>query len=68
MVKLELRRPTRDSEMVLVQNWFGELKRLMPAGRKSDRFSHSRLHPLLVIERFVKEEKIKFGEMRISRR
>ena len=31
MVKLEQTRPTPVTEMILVQNWFEELKRLVPA-------------------------------------
>jgi serine/threonine protein kinase/Tol biopolymer transport system component len=34
MVKLDQRKPTPVTEMILVQNWFEELKRLMPAGKK----------------------------------
>jgi hypothetical protein len=34
MVKLEQRKPTPVNEMILVQNWFEELKRLVPAGKK----------------------------------
>ena len=34
MVKLEQRKPTPVTEMILVQNWFEELKRLIPAGKK----------------------------------
>jgi hypothetical protein len=34
MVKFENRTPTPVTEMVLVQNWFEELKRLVPAGKK----------------------------------
>jgi serine/threonine-protein kinase len=33
MVKPEQRKPTPVTEMVLVQNWFEELKRLLPAGK-----------------------------------
>ena len=33
MAKLEQRKPTPVTEMILVQNWCGELKRLLPAGR-----------------------------------
>jgi hypothetical protein len=33
MVKLEQRKPTPVTEMILVQNWFEELKRLTPAGK-----------------------------------
>jgi serine/threonine-protein kinase len=33
MVKLEQRKPTPVTEMILVQNWFEELKRLAPAGK-----------------------------------
>ena len=33
MVKLEDRKPTPATEMILVQNWFEELKRLVPTGR-----------------------------------
>ena len=31
MVKLEQRKPSPVTEMILVQNWFEELKRLAPA-------------------------------------
>lgn len=34
MVKFENRRPTPVTEMVLVQNWLEELKRLVPTGKK----------------------------------
>ena len=34
MVKWEQRKPTPVTEMVLVQNWFEELKRLVPTGKK----------------------------------
>jgi hypothetical protein len=34
MMKLEQRTPTPVTEMILVQNWFEELKRLVPAGKK----------------------------------
>jgi Tol biopolymer transport system component len=34
MVKLEEAKPTPVTEMVLVQNWFEELKRLAPAGKR----------------------------------
>ena len=34
MVKQEQRKPTPVTEMILVQNWFEELKRLVPAGKK----------------------------------
>ncbi len=34
MVKFENRKPTPVTEMILVQNWFEELKRLVPAGKK----------------------------------
>jgi hypothetical protein len=34
MVKLEQRKPAPVTEMILVQNWFEELKRLVPAGKK----------------------------------
>jgi serine/threonine-protein kinase len=34
MVKLEQREPTPVTEMTLVQNWFEELERLVPAGKK----------------------------------
>jgi serine/threonine protein kinase len=34
MVKSEQRKPTPVTELVLVQNWFEELKRLVPAGKK----------------------------------
>jgi hypothetical protein len=34
MVKLEDRKPAPLTEMVLVENWFEELERLAPAGRK----------------------------------
>ena len=33
MVKLEETKPTPVTEMILVQNWFEELKRLCPTGR-----------------------------------
>ena len=33
MVKLEQRKPTPVTEMILVQNWFEELKHLVPAGK-----------------------------------
>jgi Tol biopolymer transport system component len=33
MVKLDERKPRHVREMILVQNWFEELKRLVPAGR-----------------------------------
>ena len=33
MVKLEQRKPSPVTEMILVQNWFGELKRLVPTGK-----------------------------------
>jgi hypothetical protein len=33
MVKLEERKPQPVTEMILVQNWFEELKRLCPTGR-----------------------------------
>jgi serine/threonine-protein kinase len=34
MVKLEQRKPTPVTEMILVQNWFEELKRRLPIGKK----------------------------------
>jgi hypothetical protein len=34
MVKLEDRKPAPVTEMVFVQNWFEELKRLVPTGKK----------------------------------
>jgi serine/threonine-protein kinase len=34
MVRLEDRKPSPLTEMTLVQNWFEELKRLDPAGKK----------------------------------
>jgi Tol biopolymer transport system component len=34
MVKVEQRKPTPVTEMILVQNWFEELKRLIPTGKK----------------------------------
>jgi len=34
MVKWEQRKPTPVTELTLVQNWFEELKRLLPAGKK----------------------------------
>jgi serine/threonine protein kinase len=34
MMKLEQRTPTPVTEMILVQNWFEELKRLLPSGKK----------------------------------
>jgi hypothetical protein len=34
MVKLEQRKPTPVTEMILVQNWFEELKRLVPTRKK----------------------------------
>jgi len=34
MMKLEQRMPTPVTEMILVQNWFEELKRLVPTGKK----------------------------------
>ena len=34
MMKLEQRTPTPVTEMILIQNWFEELKRLVPAGKK----------------------------------
>jgi eukaryotic-like serine/threonine-protein kinase len=34
MVKFENRKPTPVTEMILIQNWFEELKRLVPAGKK----------------------------------
>jgi hypothetical protein len=34
MVKLDDRKPTPVTEMILVQNWFEELKRLAPSGKK----------------------------------
>jgi len=34
MVKLDDRKPTPITELILVQNWFEELKRLAPSGKK----------------------------------
>ena len=34
MVKLDDRKPTLVTEMLLVHNWFEELKRLAPSGKK----------------------------------
>jgi len=34
MVKMDERKPTPVTDMILVQNWFEELKRLVPAGKK----------------------------------
>jgi len=34
MVRFENRKPTPVTEMILIQNWFEELKRLVPAGKK----------------------------------
>jgi hypothetical protein len=34
MVKVEERKPVPVTEMILVLNWFEELKRLVPAGKK----------------------------------
>jgi hypothetical protein len=34
MVKLEQRKPAPVTEMNLVQNWFEELKRRVPTGKK----------------------------------
>jgi hypothetical protein len=34
MVKVEQRKPSPVTEMILVQNWFEELKRLCPTGKK----------------------------------
>jgi len=34
MVKLEQRKPAPVTEMVIVENWFEELKRLVPTGKK----------------------------------
>jgi eukaryotic-like serine/threonine-protein kinase len=34
MTKLDERKPTPVTEMTLVQNWFEELKRLVPSGKK----------------------------------
>jgi hypothetical protein len=34
MVKIDDRKPTLVTEMILVQNWFEELKRLAPGGKK----------------------------------
>ena len=34
MVKFENRKPTPVTEMILVQNWFEQLKRLVPTGKK----------------------------------
>ena len=33
MVKVEVRKPTPDTEMILVQNWFEELRSLVPTGK-----------------------------------
>jgi hypothetical protein len=33
MVKLEQRKPTPVTEITLVQNWFEDLKRLVPTGK-----------------------------------
>jgi hypothetical protein len=33
MVKLDERKPTPVTEMILVHNWFDELKRLVPTGK-----------------------------------
>jgi hypothetical protein len=34
MVKLDERKPEPVTEITLVQNWFEELKRLVPTGKK----------------------------------
>ncbi|MGD0001733.1 MAG: hypothetical protein ABSE21_16680 [Bryobacteraceae bacterium] len=34
MVKLDDRKPVPVTEMILVQSWFEELKRLAPSGKK----------------------------------
>jgi hypothetical protein len=34
MIKLEERKPQPIAEMIFVQNWYEELKRLAPTGRK----------------------------------
>jgi len=34
MVKMQQRKPTPVTELILVQNWFEELKRLVPTGKK----------------------------------
>jgi hypothetical protein len=34
MVKREQRKPTPVTEMILVQNWFEELKQKLPTGKK----------------------------------
>lgn len=34
MVKIDQRKPTPVTEMILVQNWFEELKRLVPTGKQ----------------------------------
>jgi hypothetical protein len=34
VVKLDQRKPAPVTEMTLVQNWFEELKRLVPIGKK----------------------------------
>jgi hypothetical protein len=34
MVKVDDRKPQAVTEMILVQNWFEELKRLVPTGKK----------------------------------
>jgi hypothetical protein len=34
MVKLGERKPTPVTEMILIQNWFKELKSLVPMGKK----------------------------------
>jgi hypothetical protein len=34
MVKLDDEKPTPVTEMILVQNWFEELKRIAPSGKK----------------------------------
>jgi hypothetical protein len=34
MTKRENRKPTPVTEMILVQNWFEDLKRLVPIGKK----------------------------------
>jgi Tol biopolymer transport system component len=34
MMKLDQRKPTPVTEMILVQNWFEELRRLVPTGKK----------------------------------
>jgi hypothetical protein len=34
MVKLDDRKPTPITELILVQNWFEELRRLVPSSKK----------------------------------